>query len=304
MDHLTTIIVHYNTPEETLRCIDSVLKAKHSSFDHTIMVIDNGSKEEFVLPAKWQGLSQLELVRSDSNLGFAGGNNLAIKQAVSKYNTDFVVLLNSDAHLDSKALEIMVESARNHPEVGMVNPKIYFTANCEFHRDSYTDDERGKVIWFAGGTVDWADVVSFHRGVDEVDRSQFDQAKQTDFATGCCVLIRREVIESVGLLSEDLFLYWEDVEYSLRAVERGYRLLFQPKAVVWHDNAGSGDGAGSDISLYYQTRNRLVLAAKSGTWQGKRAALLLAWRYLQGKPVEQKAVIDAIIGRLGKQPIA
>lgn len=304
MDHLTTIIVHYNTPDETVRCIESALKAKHAHFDHTIVVIDNGSKEVFELPSKWQNLPQLELIRSDANLGFAGGNNLAIKHAVSKYNTDFVVLLNSDATYEPKALEAMYDSAKNHPEVGIINPKIYFTANHEFHHHSYTKDERGKVLWFAGGTVDWADVVSFHRGVDEVDRGQFDQVTQTDFATGCCMLIRREVIESVGLLSEDLFLYWEDVEYSLRVVERGYRLLFQPKAVAWHENAGSGDGAGSDTSLYYQTRNRLVLAAKSGNWRGRRAALRLAWKYLQGKAVEQKAVFDAIMGMMGKQPLA
>lgn len=304
MDHLTTIIVHYNTVEETTRCIESVLKAKHAGFDHTIMVIDNGSKEIFTLPTKWRNLAQLELVRSDANLGFAGGNNLAVKHAISKYNTDFVLLLNSDATIDSRTLEKMVATAKQHPEVGLINPKIYFTAKHEYHHQSYAEKELGKVLWFAGGSIDWADVVSFHRGVDELDRGQFDAAHQSDFATGCCVLIRREVIESVGLLSEDLFLYWEDVEYSLRVVERGYKILFQPQAIAWHDNAGSGDGAGSDVSLYYQTRNRLLLAIKNGGWQGKKAALTLAWKYLHGKPVEQKAVIDAIMGKMGKQPLA
>jgi GT2 family glycosyltransferase len=304
MDHLTTIIVHYNTPEETLRCIASVLKIKARHFTHQILVIDNGSKENLELPAKLAAHPNVELVRSDSNLGFAGGNNLGIKHAISNYNSDFVILLNSDTTVDPSCFETLWDTARNHPEVGLVNPKIYFTAGREFHQKSYAPQEKGKVLWFAGASLDWADVVSFHRGVDEVDRGQFDHKGTTDFATGCCVLIRREVLESVGLLSEDLFLYWEDVEYSLRVKDHGYKLLFQPKAIVWHDNAGSGDGAGSDISLYYQTRNRLYLAFRNGGWLAKRTAARLVWKYLRGNAVEQRAVIDALVGKMGQQPLA
>lgn len=304
MDHVTSVIVHYNTPKETLACITSLVEARSNSFQHHILVVDNGSKEVLVLPPKLERHRRITLVRSDANLGFAGGNNLGIRYAISNYNSDFILLLNSDARIEANCLELLLQTARKRPSLGLINPKIYFTAGCEYHRSSYHANELGKVLWFAGGSIDWADVVSFHRGVDEVDRDQFVTASQTDFATGCCVLIRREVIETVGLLSEKLFLYWEDVEYSLRTLERGYQIALQPQAVAWHDNAGSSDGAGNITSLYYQTRNRLHLAFTWGDWKAKVAAARLGWKYLQGNSIEQRAVFDAIIGRMGKQTLA
>jgi len=302
MDTLTTIVVHYNTPQETEACLASLLKTKATSFKHQILIIDNGSKEEFQISSTLNQ-KNVTVLRSEANLGFAGGNNIGIKYAIENYNSDYVVLLNSDTTIAPTALEFLLVQARLAPEAGLLNPKIYFSKGMEFHKKSYKKDELGNVIWFAGGTIDWKDVASFHRGVDEVDRGQFDQVSKTDFATGCCMLIKREVLESTGLLSEELFLYWEDVEYSLRVKEKGYELLYVPKAVVWHDNAGSSEGAGNQVSVYYQTRNRLYLALTHGGLLAKKAAALLAAKYMKGSSTEQKAVIDATTRQMGKRPV-
>lgn len=302
MDTLTTIIVHFNTPEETTTCLESLVKTKANDFEHRIIVVDNGSKEVYEIPKHLEKYA-IELLRSEANLGFSGGNNVGIKYAMENYDTSYVVLLNSDTTIDPNALSVLVTEAKRKPEAGLLNPKIYFTKGMEFHANSYTKNERGSVIWFAGGSIDWKDVASFHRGVDEVDRGQFDQITETDFATGCCVLIKREVLETVGLLSEDLFLYWEDVEYSLRVKESGFKLYYVSDAVVWHDNAGSSDGAGSEVSVYYQTRNRLYLALTHGGIVAKKAAARLTAKYLQGTSIEKKAALDATTRQMGKQPI-
>jgi hypothetical protein len=302
MDQLTTIIVHYNTPKETLTCLASLVKIKSTTFKHTIIVIDNGSKEPLELPKSLDN-NQIQLLRSESNLGFAGGNNVGIKYALESYNSDFVVLLNSDTTIAKNSLEVLLAKARTTPEAGVLNPKIYFSKGKEFHKNSYHKNQLGNIIWFAGGSIDWKDIASFHRGVDEVDRGQCDTITKTDFATGCCMLIKREVLEAVGLLSEDLFLYWEDVEYSLRVKEKGFELFYVPEAIVWHDNAGSSDGAGNNVSVYYQTRNRLYLALTHGGLVAKRAAARLALKYLGGSATEQKAVLDATLRQMGKQSI-
>lgn len=302
MDHISLIIVHYNTDRDTIECLDSLSAVTSNQFDLDIVIVDNGSKEPLVLPAKHQR-KHISVIRSESNLGFTGGNNLGIRSAIDAFNSDYVLLINSDTYVDPTFLEHLYQQAINNPTVGLLNPKIYFAKGYEFHTDSYTPSEKGKVLWFAGGTTDWNDVASFHRGVDEVDRGHFDFQTQTDFATGCCLLIKREVIETVGLLNEQLFLYWEDVDYSLRVRAAGYELLVVPESVIWHKNAGSSDGSGSEIHTYYQTRNRLYIAFKHGTVTGKISATKLLTRFLQGTPVERMAAQDAVMGKMGKRPV-
>ena len=163
----------------------------------------------------------------------------------------------------------------------------------------------GKILWYAGGSIDWPNILAFHRGVDEVDRGQFDYQKQSDFATGCCVLIPRKVIETVGLLDKKYFLYLEDVDLNLRVKKAGLKILFEPKSIIWHKNAGSSGGAGAETSIYYQSRNRLYFAFKHGSLKIKLTALkLLANHLMSSNEHIRKAGFDFILGRMGKQAIA
>lgn len=305
MDHISVIIVNFNGDKDTHECIASLAKSElNREFKFNVVVVDNASKEPFKLSSSEQKM-EVELLRSDSNLGFTGGNNLGITQARDKFNSDFFLLLNNDTVVDPEFIKNLHKCARNHPRAGLVNPKIYFTPGKEFHLSSYTKEERGQVIWFAGGSIDWRNLVAFHRGVDEVDRGQFDyQVDAQDFATGCALLIRRELVETIGLLNDDLFLYLEDVEYSLRAKRAGFEVLFCPESVIWHHNAGSSGGAGSKLALYYQTRNRLATFMSYGFPREKITTLHLIWQILvTGNATQREALRDWVQGHMGKKTI-
>jgi hypothetical protein len=304
MEHLTTIIVNYNTPKETELAIRSAANASAEGFRHQVIVVDNGSKEPLKLPRDLRR-SNVELIRSESNLGFTGGNNLGMSHAVKNYQTDYFFLLNSDAEVEKQSLKLLYEAIKADPKAGLAAPKIYFTSGLEFHRRSYKKSEKGKVIWFAGGSIDWPNLVAYHRGVDEVDRGQFDDLTTLDFASGCALLIKRVVTEHVGILDKRFFGYYEDMDFSLRVKKAGYKLLFVPQAVVWHMNSGSvAGGAGSKFQQYYQTRNRLLVVAKQGNWRTWLTGLRFIWQTLiHGSEAERKGVLDFLLLRFGKQAI-
>ncbi|MBI5619624.1 glycosyltransferase family 2 protein [Candidatus Gottesmanbacteria bacterium] len=187
------------------------------------------------------------------------------------------------------------------PDIGIAGSKIYFAKGHEYHRDRYKKDERGKVIWYAGGVIDWDNMYASHRGVDEVDQGQFNRIQETPFVTGCSMMIKKEVFDKIGLLDQRLFAYLEDVDFCVRAKQAGYKLLYVPQSVIWHTNAGSS-GVGSDTHQYYMTRNRLLVGFRYAPLRTKFALLREATRtIIGGSSIRRKAVLDALIGRLGKQ---
>ncbi|MFH2118154.1 MAG: glycosyltransferase, partial [Candidatus Paceibacterota bacterium] len=201
--------------------------------------------------------------------------------------------------------QALYDALHNDPKAGIAVSKIYFTPGLEYHRKSYKKSERGKVLWYAGGSIDWKNLVAFHRGVDEVDRGQFDHQTTCDFATGCAIMIKRVVTEHVGILDKRFFGYYEDMDYSLRVKKAGYKLLFVPQSIVWHMNSGSvAGGVGSKFQQYYQTRNRLLVIAKHGTWRNWLTATRFIFNTLiSGVDAERKGVFDFLFFRFGKQPI-
>lgn len=300
---ISIIIVNYDQKKLTLQCIEScrALRSKHSIH---IVVVDNGSSEELTLPKKYQD-ANVTLLRSDANLGFTGGNNMGIHAAIERHNSDFVLLLNNDAQIEPRALDALCGCAQEHPEFGVISPKIYFYPGEEYYRANYSRSSRGKVFWYAGGSIDWKNLDNFHRGVDEKDYGHFDQQQTSDFATGCALLIRRETLEKVGLLRKDYFLYYEDADWSQRALRMGYQVGFCSRAKVWHHNAGSSEGVGSAIHQYYQTRNRLLFFWTHGNWRVRKTVCGLILRILmKGNKIERKGALDFVLKRFGKQPIA
>jgi len=303
MDHVAIVIVDYNSIEDTRECLQSLLKIKHQTFKYSVIVVDNGSKELFSLPPGLKA-DNIEILRSESNLGFTGGNNLGLRYAVDKLHPDYLLLLNNDTLVDPDFLEKMMERIRSDVSIGLVGAKTYFVKDREYHLQSYDKSELGNVIWFAGGSIDWPNLAAFHRGVDEVDRGQFDDLDQTDFVTGCTFLMPISVLERVGYLDEKYFLYLEDVDYSQRVKQAGYRLSVCSQALVWHKNAGSSGGAGSLVHRYYQTRNRLFFGWKYSDRFVKIIVIrLLLISLLSGGNIERRAVYDLLMGNMGKQPL-
>lgn len=301
MDHISVVTVNYNTSADTIECLTSLAAVKTKGFTFSVVVLDNGSREPLTLPKSLQQ-TFIEVLRSESNLGYTGGNNLAIRHALDTYNSDYILLLNNDTYVDPDFLSRLYQHALVSPQDGLVTPKIYFAKGREFFPDSYSAAEKGNIIWYGGGSIDWGNLLAFHRSVDEVDRGQLATTSDSDFATGCCVLIRREVLEKIGLLSEDYFLYLEDVDLSIRARLAGYGLGFCSTAVVWHKNAGSSGGAGSELHQYYMTRNRLYFCLKNGTTRVRLTVVRYALQLLlSGTRIERVAVLDLLQGKLGKR---
>ena len=273
---IATVILIYGKSPNLEECLASLKLSKNLEFDNDIIVVDN----------------------SKDNTGYSGGNNKGIRQALAG-GAEAVLLLNDDTKIDKSALTEMLEALKDK-QAGMVAPKIYFYPGFEFHKDRYKPKDRGKVIWYAGGLIDWNNCLGVHRGVDEVDRGQYEIKEETGFATGCAVLIKREVFEKIGLYDERYFLYLEDLDLSVRVKKAGFKIIFQPKAVVWHKNAQSG-GFRSGIHDYFFTRNRLLFGFEHASFKTKFALVRESIRiFLKENSWKRKGVADFYLRRFGK----
>jgi GT2 family glycosyltransferase len=300
--HVSVVIVHYNDDRLTNQCLESLAQVSCRHFGINTLVVDNGSKVPFKI-SKRVNPSKFQVIRSESNLGFTGGNNLGIHLAIEKYNSQYVLLLNNDTTVSKSFIERLLTQIQSDPSIGMVCPKIYFYPGDEYHANSYSKSQKGKVIWYAGATIDWDHLSLSHRGVDELDYGQFDNQSETDFATGCCVLIKRELLEKIGTFDKSFFLYLEDADLSLRAIQAGYKISFCPKAFIWHKNASSS-GTGSSIQNYYQTRNKFLFAIKHAGHKSWLNILRLFVRALRSNNHSQRlAAFDVLSNQFGKRSV-
>ena len=212
MQKVSLVILNYKGKENTLACLDS-LKDNFlpESIKLDIIVVDNASKDNLFVALKTK-YPNVVFIENKNNLGFAEGNNVGIKYA-TEHGTDFVLILNNDTIVDKNLIRELLEVAETNEKIGIVVPKIYFAHGFEFHKDRYSKKDLGRVFWYAGGEMDWKNVIGFHRGVDEVDRGQYDRIEKTDFASGCCMLVKREVFEKVGFFDEKFFYTMKIVIY-------------------------------------------------------------------------------------------
>ena len=291
------VIVNWNGKDDTVVCLSSIKKMKKSNVDLSVIVVDNGSTNDSV-PVIRKTHPWVRIVETGKNLGFTGGNNVGIKDALT-HGADFVWLLNNDTIVHPNALSVL-DAFKEH--VGVVGSKIYFAPGYEYHKDRYSKKEQGKVFWYTGGIVDWDNMYASHRGVDEVDEGQYDRIEETQFITGCSMVMSREILESIGLLDDKYYLYFEDLDFCLRAIRAGYRLLYVPTSIIWHVNAGSSGGAGNPMHEYYLTRNRLLVGLRYAPLRTKIALFREALRFLVvGSIVKKKAVFDAFFWRFGNR---
>lgn len=298
MQKITAVIVNWNGKEDTVACLSSLKKISALGHSLSTIVVDNGSTNDSVKVIS-RAHPWIELVATGRNLGFTGGANIGIRKALQA-GTHHVWLLNNDTLVDKKALSILKVFADSN--VGIAGSKIYFAPGREFYRQRYSKGEQGRVFWYAGGIIDWANMYASHRGVDEVDQGQFDKIEETDFVSGCSMVVARPVFEKIGLLDERYYLYLEDLDFCLRAKQAGFKLLYAPQSRLWHVNAGSSGGPGNPLHEYYLTRNRLLVGWRYAPARTKIALLKEALKFVFGsKALKRRAVLDTFFGRLGKQ---
>lgn len=298
MMKVAVVIVNWNLKEDTLECLSSLSRLKLADMELVTIIVDNGSNDGSAAAFRAK-FPKVKVIENKKNLGFTGGNNIGIDY-VLKDQVDYVWLLNNDTVVDKSALFFLL-SVFKDDRVGIAGSKIYFYRGREFHRERYQPSQQGKVIWYAGGLIDWRNMYATHRGVDAVDQGQFDEIIETEFVTGCSMLISDKVFQTIGKLDERFFLYLEDLDFCLRAKRAGFKLVYVPQAVVWHKNAGSTGRAGNLLHQYYLTRNRLLIGMRYAPPRTKLALIREAARFLVGPNIKRQAVIDAVFGRWGER---
>lgn len=286
------VVLNYKGLEETLECLESLRRCEKGGNEVEVIIVENGSED-----GSYEALSKLtdiELIANSKNLGFSGGMNSGIEYAI-KRQADYVIILNNDTVVDKN---LIVNFAKLAQKSDIVAPKIYFAPGFEYHKSRYKKSDLGKVIWYAGGFVDWQNILGRHIGVDEVDSGQFGKSKEIDFATGACMLVKREVFEKIGLLDEKYFLYLEDMDFCVRAKKAGFKIIYDPKAILWHKNAISAGGSGSKLQDYYFTRNRLLFAFKYAKLNTKLAVLRQTLKQSSDK-IKRDALFDFLLMKFG-----
>lgn len=241
------ILLNWNGWRDTVECVDSCRSLAYPNF--RIVIVDNGSTDssEVILRERFPSI---EVIQTGANLGFAGGNNVGILHALQN-GADYVWLLNNDTVVEPGTLSALVRVANEHSRIGMVGSKIFYNDNPS-------------ILWYAGAVLDpCRPHLLHHRGLREVDRGQYDEICETGYVTGCSLLASRGMIEEIGLLEEELFLYFEDSDWNVRAKSAGWKIMYAPESLVYHKISASIGGADSPQMLYYTARNLLYFVKRN-----------------------------------------
>lgn len=293
-------ILDYNQESTTLDCLASLEKIDTTDLVLEVVVIDNYPQHTLVVDSSKYKNFHLTLIKNIDNLGFSGGHNVGFSFAL-KNGADYVIVLNNDVVVDKKLVISLVNAAKSSTSIGAVVPKIYFMAGHEYHKDRYTKEQLGRVFWYAGGEFDWNNINGKHRGVDEVDTGQYDSGEQIDLLTGCCVLLTRKALKSVKGFDSRYFLYYEDADLNTRLKKSGFTIYYEPKAILWHVNAGATGGSGSVLQDYFISRNRLLIGMKYASVRTKFALIRESIRILRtGREWQKKGVRDFFLRKFGK----
>lgn len=295
------IILTTNALAMTKEQLLNMSKLDTKGLNAECLVVDNGSSDGTEEAIKNYRLSNMEyrFVQNGTNLGFAGGNNIGIRDA-AKRGFNYIILMNNDLLLSKDIVVKLVNYMNKNPSVGIASPKMYFAKGYEFHKDRYKDSEKGNVFWYAGGLIHRANVYTSHRGVDEVDIGQYNKTEETDVANGACMIIRTEVVKKIGLLDASFFLYWEDADYSERVKRAGYKVMYFPETCLWHKVSASTGGSGSTTNDYFLTRNRFYYSMRYSSAVTKFAVLRDTIKLLFiGRLWQKWGAFDALLGRKG-----
>ena len=265
---VSVITINYNGLKDTCELMES-LPLDDSSLE--VIVVDNASKEDEASMIE-QRFPQVRVIRSQQNLGFAGGNNLGIKAASGKY----LFFLNNDATV-SGTYQPLINRLESDPMIGVVCPKIRFS--WDSHPIQYAGYTPLSPITLRNRSI----------GFSEEDHGQYDTAHTTPYAHGAAMMVKREAIDKAGMMPECYFLYYEELDWSMMMRRCGYEIWYEPAFTVFHKESRS-TGQDSPLRTYYITRNRLLFVSRNG----KGISKILSFLYLMG-PVAAKDVLKSLL---------
>lgn len=253
---ISIITINYNGLEDTCALIESI----PFNDNMEVIVVDNASKN-LEAEAITKRYPQVKVIKSDKNLGFAGGNNLGIIAAQGKY----LFIINNDTVFKDFNIQVLIDRIESSSTIGIVCPKIRFAwDNNPIQYTGYTPLSR---ITIRNRAI----------GFGENDHGQYDTAHPTPYAHGAAMLIRRDAIDKVGLMPECYFLYYEEIDWSMMFTRAGYQIWYEPTCTIYHKES-QATGQNSPLRTYYLTRNRLLLVRRNPQAFNKP----LAYLYLIG----------------------
>lgn len=280
---IVAVVLTYDAPEGMLR--DAVASVLAGGGVHRVIVVDNGVRARESLAGIDGGAVPLEVVATGRNLGFAGGMNVGIEQALQA-GADAVVVLNDDVVVEQGWLEILAAELATDATIGGVQPKLLFA-----DREPPTVNSVGVTIGPDGAGTDI--------GYGEPDDGRFDEAADVDACTGGALLLRAAMLRQVGCFDERLFMYYEDVDLCRRATVAGWRFRCVPAARVWHRGGATSDTVPARVA-YYRERNRIWMLFRWAAWPVVARGLWLSVRRVRHAP--RRVHARALLAGLGGGP--
>ncbi len=232
------VVLNWNGRELTLQCLRSLERLRYGNY--ATILVDNGSQDGSVEAVRAE-FPQVKVLSLPVNLGYAGGNNAGLEAALEQ-NPDWIMFLNNDTEVAPDLLAALISGTERFPDGAVFGPKIYY------------DGEEG-LIWYAGGEVSLSLGRLRHRGIRERGRGQYDQPGPTDFVSGCCLLIRADLVRRLGGFDPGYVMYTEDVDLCYRARQLGAGCYYLPAGRVRHYLSSSMGGELSLRKVYLKWRS-------------------------------------------------
>lgn len=248
------VIINWNGYPFSHQCLQSLAKTLYPSFK--IIVIDNGSTDDSLLKLQ-EAFPVHHYIALPKNMGFTGGNNVGMAYALQN-GFDNVLLLNNDTEVSPDFLDQLISFQKLHPNAGLVQPLIYFNQDRE-------------IIWSAGGKFNSLLAIPTTLYDRKTVDPHFIHDRELDWATGCCLLISKDVLQDVGFLMPGYFAYFEDVDWSFRIKKKGYQIYLASRAIIFHEAGASSkkthsEGTLSATVFYLHARNQFFLIRNHGVF--------------------------------------
>ncbi len=296
---ITVVILNVIEINMLVECLRSLNKTQYAKLG--IIVVHNGPPvTDYENTVRFASERVSDIIFTGYNSGFSSGNNAGIQLALGR-GADYILLLNDDTVVSPSFLDLLLQTAEKIPDAGMLGPKIYHFLEP-------------RKIWFAGARFDPRTCTMTTPGSDQFDEGMDSEPLESDYITGCTLLIKRRAVERIGLLDERFFLYWEDVDWGLRAKKSGLKNIMVPHSHVWHKVSASSGGMDSPLRIYHKTRSHLLLARLHAPESLNRLHMRffrdIAWLLIKssgphraGKAMSYLAAIrDYHLGKTGRGP--
>lgn len=260
MKKVGIVIVNYNGERYQNDAIRSLYSMANNDFD--IIVVDSASSDNSITMLR-EEFPEVHIIECDENVGVAKGNNIGIKYCIDN-GYEYSLLMNNDIEVN----ELLLNELLNKADTNTVTvPKIYFY-------------EPNNLLWFAGGKMSWNKGTSFHVGMREYDKDEYNTEKYIDYSPTCCMLIHNSIFEKIGLIDETVFMYFDDTDLCVRLIDNGIKILYVPAAYMWHKVSSSTGGENSKVSMYYYARNQLYFVKKYSSRMNLGAKIYVFTKYL------------------------